>query len=78
MNNNLSFIRKENILDYYQFEDEEEEERMGTTSIVKKAINLKNENMYGVKCIYLKDLLLDKEKSFRKLTFFKTFTTQIL
>lgn len=67
MNNNQSFIRKENILDYYQFEDEEEEERMGTTSIVKKAINLKNENMYGVKCIYLKDLLLDKEKIFSEI-----------
>lgn len=54
-----NFIKRENIFDKYIFEDEESD-KVGSTAVVKKAINQTDGNIYGIKCICINDY--EKEK----------------
>ncbi len=54
-----NFIKRENIFDKYLFE-EDENERSGSSAVVKKCLNTKDSDLYGIKCICLDDY--DKEK----------------
>lgn len=50
---NRDFIVKDSIFKYYFFEEDDTTDRYGSTSIVKKAINESNGEVYGVKIINL-------------------------